>query len=278
MDALGFALAHTAIFIEDNPSLVDRARSETATAERLNPKLAHVHLNRALIYWSWYDGWRIVDAMREYRRAHAIDPTLADIELGAGYAHLGLFDEWRRIQENVILQDPSNVSARRTFVVEYYQLNLAEEGRAALQRWLTEEPDQRYYLLVGRLEDAAPLVEEHVRRAPDNITWQADLALLRALQGRQHEARVVAQRVAGMLAPNRYRHHMTYMLARVAALRGDHREAVRWLEETIAWGNPCYPIFAKDKMLDPVRGTPEFQRLLSDLERTWNGYREALKE
>src|SRR5207248_8029110 len=64
---LGYADAWTAVFIEDNPSLIERAKESTRIAERLAPNLDQVHLNWAFILQSKYEGWRIADALREQR-------------------------------------------------------------------------------------------------------------------------------------------------------------------------------------------------------------------
>ncbi len=109
-----------------------------------------------------------------------------------------------------------------------------------------------------------------------NPTSVMNLATLRALQGRHAEARAATERVLAMAEKNRYYHHLTYGAARVYALGGDAEQAARWLQETIRWGFPCYPLFAEDHMLDPVRKSPEFQRVLADLRGQWERYRQEL--
>ena len=274
---LGFVLAHTAIFMEDSPALIERARDETRKADALRPDLGQVHLNRALISWSWYDGWRIVDAVREYRRAAELAPALNDIELTAGFAHLGLFDEWRRAGEAIIARDPTNRAARSTFVNEHFLLNLPDQGLAAQKRLLGEGPDYRYFLLSRRVPEATPLVEARAASAPEDAWAQAELALLRALQGRPRDAQTLVARALSTVRKNRGYHHVTYTFARVYALQGRADEAARWLDETIAWGFPCYPMFSTDSFLDPVRAAPRVQAVLARLKTDWEGYRTALQ-
>ena len=60
-------------------------------------------------------------------------------------------------------------------------------------------------------------------------------------------------------------------------MQNDPAETARWLEETIAWGMPCYPMFATDSFLDPVRQSPQVQKVLNDLKRDWDTFREALR-
>ncbi len=102
---LGFALAWTAVFIEDDPALVARAKALTDRAEQLHPGLAQVHSNRAIFFQSKYEGWRIADALREVRIAERLGPTLGpqiDQEAAALYAHLGFWDDWRRANERAM--------------------------------------------------------------------------------------------------------------------------------------------------------------------------------
>ena len=275
--ALGFALAHTATFIEDNQALIDRAKQATNTADTLSSGLAQVHLTRAMILWSWYEGWRIADSIQEYRKAEQLDPALNDTEVTAGYAHLGFLDEWRRAGERIIERDPTYRHGRVTFVNEHFLLNLPEEGIAAQKRLLNEEPDHRYFLLTRRVGEAAPLVEQRAARNPDDFGTQADLALLRALQGRHAEARDIRRMVTRLARRTRDHHHVTYTLARTAALARDADETARWLEETIAWGFPCYPVFSTDKFLDGVRKSPRVQKVLAGLKVDWDRYRAALQ-
>ncbi len=149
--------------------------------------------------------------------------------------------------------------------------NFPEEGRAAQKRLLDQEPDERYFLLARRPADAAPIVEK--KALANEPTSVMNLATLRALQGRHAEARGATERSLAMARKNRYYHHLTYGAVRVYALGGDAEEATRWLKETISWGFPCYPLFAEDHMLDPVRKSPGFQRVLTELHEQWERYR-----
>jgi hypothetical protein len=41
--------------------------------------------------------------------------------------------------------------------------------------------------------------------------------------------------------------------------------AVRWLREAAETGVPCYPLFAQDASLDPIRHDPRFEAFLADM-------------
>ena len=274
---LGFALAWTAVFIEDNPALVARAKVQTDRADQLNPGLAQVHLNRAFIVQSKYEGWRMADALREVRIAERLGSAAGaeiDREAAALYAHLGFWDHWRKASDRAIAADPTNRQIRSTLRERVLLYNSPEDGRAAQKRLLDEEPDERYFLLARRLAEAAPIVEKKALAATP--TALMNLAILRALQGRHAEARAATERFLAMAEKNRYYHHLTYGAVRVYALGGDADQAARWLQETIRWGFPCYPLFADDHMLDPVRQAPQFQRVLAGAAHEWERYRQEL--
>ena len=274
---LGFAYAHTAVFIDNDPSLVERTKQETRLAEQIRPDLGQVHLNRAVILWSWYEGWRIVDAIREYRLAEQLDPGLPDVELGAGYAHLGFVDDWRRVQELAIERDPTNRQTRVVYVNEHFLLNRPDEGLAAQKRLLgDDQPSYLYFLLKRQVAEAAPPLEALAAKTSGGLRI-AELALLRSLQGRHREANEAITRALSLAVKNRTYHHLTYLLAQTKGVQNDPAETARWLKETIDWGMPCYPMFATDSFLDPVRQSPQVQKVLTDLKRDWDTYREALK-
>ncbi len=113
----------TAVFIEENPPLIERAEPETTMAERLNAGLGQIHLTRGFILFSWYRGWRLIDAIRANRRAVELDPGLSDNELDALMYHVGLFDEWEATNRRAIDIDPTNQQLKRASVNEFFLVN-----------------------------------------------------------------------------------------------------------------------------------------------------------
>jgi protein kinase/serine/threonine-protein kinase len=271
---LGYAYAWTAIFFEDNPTLIARAEEQTRLAEQIDASLSQIHLTRGFILWSWYKGWRIAEAIQEYRSAQEKDPA-ADMELGAFYAHLGLFDEWHRAAERALELDPTNQQMKVNYVQEHYLYNRPEELLAVQRRLLNTGPDSRYFLLTRQVGEAETMVEQEKARDPTNFPLTR-IALLRALQGRHKEAQELVPRILSVAPKNQTYHHITYDLARVFALDGRGAEAARWLDGTVRLGMPPYPMFSADKMLDSVRGTPEMKTVMANLKVQWDRYRAQL--
>jgi len=274
---LGFAYAWTAVFIEENPSLIERAEAETNQAERLNAGLGQIHLTRGFILFTWYKGWRLMDAIRENRHAVELDPGIPDIALGALYYHVGLYDEWEKDNQRAIDLDPTNQQMKRTFVNEFYLVNRPDDGLATQRRLFGKDqaPDVRYFLATRRLKEAEPLIEDAMSREPNNVSTLEQFALLRALQGRHAEAQALVPRILSIVQRNRSYHHVTYSIARIYALGGKADDAAHWLKETIDGGFPCYPLMASDTFLDPVRNAPEIQALLVRLRSQSEDFRAA---
>lgn len=51
---------------------------------------------------------------------------------------------------------------------------------------------------------------------------------------------------------------------------------IEWLRQAAADGFPCYPLFERDRSLDPVRKDPQFQELLARLKQQWESYKASL--
>jgi TolB-like protein len=275
---LGYAYAWTAIvFEEDDPALVEQAKREINTAETLDPQLADVHVARAFILWSQYEGWQVDAAIRELRLAQRLDPNVGHFELADVYAHIGLDEQHEREIELALELDPTGDTLKLTQTYMKFMRALPDEGLAATQRHFNEGPSARYYLEKGMLVEAAPLVEEELRRDPDDVWARDQWVLLLALQGRHREA---AAHLPALLAgthrvQRRGYHHVTYTAARVHALAGRREEAVRWLRETAGDGLPNYTLFLRDPYLDPIRSDPAFVRFMAEMKTRWEGYRRA---
>ena len=64
-----------------------------------------------------------------------------------------------------------------------------------------------------------------------------------------------------------------YYIAAAYAQLGDAPDALQWLERTSREGMPCYPLFEKDPLLDPVRSDPRIQSFLNVQRRQWEDRR-----
>ena len=90
-------------------------------------------------------------------------------------------------------------------------------------------------------------------------------------QGKHREAQSEVPRIIETI-PTHKPHHWTYDIARIYALDGKSEEALKWLRKTTNEGWPCYPLFARDSFLDPIRKDPAFIQFMAEMKTRWEGY------
>src|SRR5262249_13405410 len=139
---LGYAYAWTAVFIEVNPALIERAKQELGMAERLDPQLAEVHVARSCIFYSQYQDWQVEAAIRELRLAQQLDPSIGHNELSNLYFHIGLDEQWEKEAELALARDPTSETIKHNYVNKYFISCRLDEGRAAHQRIFNRDMDE----------------------------------------------------------------------------------------------------------------------------------------
>lgn len=266
---LGNSYARIAVFLEDNPALIELARQELARAESLDPQLAEVHVGRYFIAFSQYEGWQAETAIRELRLAQQLDPNIGHFGLADLYHHVGLEKEAIDEFERALNVDPTDDPIKAYYVGHYLQSARPDEGLAANKRLFNRGPDFRYYVEKRMVKEAIQLAEQG---SPHSEFRQINRPLLLALQGKHQEAQAAVPEIHKKLRRNRGYHHDTYMFARTYALGGKSAEALKWLRVTVKEGFPCYPLFARDPFLDPIRKDPAFLQFMAEMKTQWEGY------
>ncbi|MCA1849595.1 MAG: tetratricopeptide repeat protein, partial [Acidobacteria bacterium] len=260
-----------AIFLEDNPALIEQAKEELAVAERLDPQLAEVHAARYSIAFSQYEGWQVEAAIRELRLAQQLDPNVGHSELGDLYIHIGLEKQAVEEFEVALKADPKNDEIK-SFYINLYSISARpDEVLQARQRFFNRGPDFGYYLEKRMAKEAEPLFEQTFQKEPRSPWALVNRALLLAMQGKHQEAEAATPAILRGRR-NRGYHHVTYFLARIYALGGKTEEALKWLRVTVQEGFPCYPLFARDPFLDRIREDPAFIQFMAEMKARWEGY------
>ena len=99
---------------------------------------------------------------------------------------------------------------------------------------------------------------------------KATLASFLAARGEKQQA----QKLAAEVQTGSYiDHHVHYSLGVTYAQLGDPVKARLWLGRAIGSGFPCYPWFQQDELLRPLQSDPEFQRMMQDLQNSWQAAR-----
>ncbi len=286
--ALGARAYARAAFAFAEPTLEnDRATlSDADRAIALDPDLPEPRVARAIFAWSPAGGWDIVSAIRELKHVISKSPglDLARFDLARIYIHSGWFPEAEAEIRAIERIHPSGTGAAH---YRADMLQWAGDHREALERFrrLPEEFQRTWSArtgiasLLAVLEDprlAETEVERLLHDSPDTGAYRATQAIVRARSGRDFED-LEREVLSGKTRAGHF-HHIQHALAQAHAVAGDVRVAVEFLRQAAENGFPCAPCFDNDPLLAPVRGSPEYTQLRSEIEGRNGGYRAALRD
>ena len=269
---LGYTYTRIAVFLENNPALIDQAKKELAIAEKIDPQMAEVHAVRSFIAFSQYEGWQVADAIRELRVAQQLDPNVGHSELGDLYVHIGLEEQAQQELETALKADPNNDELKAFYLNQYLITARPDEYLRLNERLFSRGPDFIYYLEKKKAQEAEQLVEQAFQKEPGSPWARAQRALLLTLQGKQEEAEAAIPLIQ-KARKNRGYHHATYGIARIYGMGGKSEAAVKWLRVTAKEGFPCYPLFARDPFLDRIRSDSAFAQFMTEMKTRWENYR-----
>ena len=273
-------------FMDPTPENYRAALSDADRAVALDPDLAEARLARTVLAWSPFGGWDVVRAVRELKRAISKSPghDIARSNLARLYIHSGWLPEAEAEIRAVERIHPSGTEAalQRADVLQW-----AGNHREALKRFrqLPEEFQRTWSVrtgiasLLAVLEDprrAEAEIERLLHDSPDTGTYRATLAIVRARSGQDFED-LEREVLSGKTRAGHF-HHIQHYLAQAHAVAGDVRGAVEFLRQAAENGFPCATCFDNDPLLAPIRGSPEYAQLTSEIERRNAGYRAALKD
>jgi DNA-binding SARP family transcriptional activator/Tfp pilus assembly protein PilF len=283
-----FALAHAGLAIasaemhlrfasrEDAPAWGERAIREGRKALALDPQLAEVHEALAAVHRKTEFDWDAT--IQESRKALELNPSLANAHfyMGGALFHLGLLDEAERVvRAGLQVRPPGDrVEGIRTLATVALAAGRYSEAIALLQdvQRLSDRPVSdpwlaQAYFYAGEVALAERLAEDLATSGSGLSASRARAALAGFLANRGERQRalgLVAQAGRGLVD-----HHVAYSLGAAHAQLRQPQEAVRWLHIAAHTGFPCYPWFARDPLLDPIRGDPAFLALLAELRASW---------
>ena len=252
-----------------------RAELHANAALARDPTLAEAHLALASAAGTMFRGFDWSAVIREATEALRLNPNLdvAHSALARAFYHLGVLDasedESRRAED---ISGGTNVEVRRVHLYNRLLGGRFQEARTLAESLLqrTDAPVVRQYLglasfYTGDPERAKQVLGAVVRSdgRPDSRS-QASLAGILAAGG----ARADAERTIKLVLDAGYMdHHVAYSLGAAEAQLGRTPEAIKWLRTAVETGFPCYPWFARDSLLDPIRPNPEFRTFLDELRR-----------
>ena len=261
-------------YAHDAEAMTWGKRAEEAAHQALekDPALADAHLAIASAAGTMYRGFDWNTVLERTSTALALDPSadLAHLARMRVYYHLGLFDEARRQGR---LAQAINATAN----VEYSRLEIAlrlfeghfpaaaADAAALLSR--SDAPAVRHYLglaryYVGDTAGAREMLGSISRHGRPDTRGQAALASIEAAVGMRDDAR---GRIRVLESAADMDHHVAYSLGAAFAQLGEVDASMKWLNQAADTGFPCYPWYARDPLLDPLRRKPAFEELLARL-------------
>ena len=259
-------------FYQPDPAIAQQAQNAARRAAALAPDLPELHVFRAQALWSWGGHFQIEEAIRELRRAAGYNSSGVHSLLGVLYSVSGLDRQSITELKRAIEIDPSNALYMDRLAQAYVFLGRYDEARAAYERVFAIESEHDGtlhtsaipFLYAHRFDEARRRLERFHERNPRNLTANAYLALLAALEGRFREAESAIPADSGEMEKFRDASRAFYAYGSIYALQGKLAEALPWLRQA-ASATPNYPMFARDPHLDRLRAEPEFLQFLAEL-------------
>jgi eukaryotic-like serine/threonine-protein kinase len=223
-------------------------------------------------------------------------------------------DALRILREAVRLAPNSELAWKHLGYTYHYAglIDLAEAAFRR-DRDLDPTPPQVYWmhgrmlLYQGKARDAELEVRQALERYPDQFKLLAFLGDFLYYQGKTEEAEQAIDRASqqsgayadeepmvfsaivhasrgerARIDPRFFRFQpkevidgdLSEWIGSVYALLGEKPTALAWFRRTVQLGNHNYPWFQRDKNWDKLRGDPEFQRIMSEVQGHWKHYNE----
>jgi eukaryotic-like serine/threonine-protein kinase len=238
------------------------------------------------------------------RKAFALNPQSfeATLSLGAIYGEQGkIADSLPMLRKAAAMAPNSPLAWKQLGYTSHYAglIDLAEEG---FRRGRDLDPTlpQAYWmharmlLYQGKPHDAELEIRQALTRYPDQFKLLLFLGYFLYYQGKTIDGEPL-QILAIVLASQGKRDEIDPGILRTKpdevvdgdlaewigathALLGENKEAIAWLKRAVQVGNHNYPWFQHDKSWNKLRGDPEFQRILSEVEGYWRNYQQLVRE
>jgi tetratricopeptide (TPR) repeat protein len=226
---------------------------------------------------------RNADALRILRKAVALAPNsvLGWKQLGYTYHYAGLLDQAEAAFRRGRDLDPTLPQAYWMLGRMLLYQGKAHEAELEVRQALERYPDQfKLLTFLGDFlyyEEKIDEAERVLERASQLMGPHSDEEPLVVI-GFVYASRGQRDRIN----PKVFRYKpeevidgdLAEWIGAVYALLGDKQPALAWLRRTVQLGNHNFPWFQRDKNWDKLRGDPEFQRIMHEVEGYWKQYKE----
>jgi DNA-binding winged helix-turn-helix (wHTH) protein/Tfp pilus assembly protein PilF len=253
-------------------------------ALKLDSRNAEAHCERGRALWTPARNFQNRAALRALSTALRLSPGCQRAKTWQSviFLHLGMLNEAKEGLLSVLNTDPENA------------FSLVFLGQVAMYRWDYDEAEEYHLrafhadptniwghlfyptvaLYRGQLEEAGERIGVARQLLPDDSWLQSCEALLWAKRGEIGKAEELAHGALRGGKPLLHTHHLFHTAAAVDALLGNPARAIALLRKASGTGLPNYPLFHEDPHFHSLRERPEFLRLMAELKREWEGYRQ----
>jgi len=204
--------------------------------------------------------------------------------LGFTYQHAGLLEDSEKALRRSLQLNPSARSMQFLLAHTLVYSGRPEEAEQSMRQAFAgslEQPEVSAMLAYtlyyqGRIAEAAPLLNRAASASHTRI--DAPVWFSEFVDASQGERQRIDPRLLRLRPAEVVNAELAYGISGIRALLGDNQEALNWLRRTIELGNHNYPWFQRDRNYEKLRGDPEFQRLMADVRRRWEHYRELFSK
>jgi len=267
----GEALCY-AVMATDSQLPADQTSSQAVDAANaaiaLDPKIAEAHAALGLLAFCVRSDWSTAET--ELKRAVTLDPNFATPHHWRALAFLytGKTEEARAEIGKAVQLDPVSMPLLGADGMVSYYSRRYDEAVDKAHKVLAMDPAFRnaHWMLGQALEakhDWAGAEKEFhtvALASTGDSEGPARLAHLYALTGRRAKAEEI---VAQLLKPPPDQYVDPYQLAFIYTALGQKEQALDWLEKAVHQRTAI--IMKVDPYLDPLRGSPAFNRLLAEM-------------
>jgi TolB-like protein len=250
---------------------LDQAEVEARTLLAIAPDAAY---GDALLGYIGYERGNEPEGVRHLYAALERDPNDADIFffLGISLIGAGQTEETAVVSRRLLATDPLSSTAQVFAGVATWFVGRPAEGMEAMLRGVELDPESvifrwtlgYHHALLGHVAEAAREAEWMRQRVP-GMPYTAQLrALVAAMEGRNGEARELLATVNTTPLDG----HNKFHLGEAFAIAGDTARALELVEQGV--DHNFYPhdfIARHSPFMAPLRGMPEFERILAKAAR-----------
>src|SRR5260370_100588 len=232
---------------------------------------------------AYAEAGRNVEAIQNLRQAFRLAPNLESAYNGLGYVYhyTDLLELGEQAFRRSIELNPAALQLHWMHARTLLFLGREPEGEEELRQLLKANPDQRkamayfgeilYY--EGKFSEAEVTFTRGVElsRGSSDFTAPDLAAFLYASRGERDK---IDPHVFKVQPAEENDGDAAYWLGGIYSLLGHKQRALVWLRRAVELGNHNYPWFQRDKNWDNMHSDPEYQRVMAEVRRHYEHYRE----